>query len=480
MANDSAPGRTLQQLFEQIPSLKEQAGGAAIECTVDGTGRTVVRSLDQPARELPLQADALSVLQGWVDAVSHGRALFREVLGDGTLVSGYTPAPGAGQVRIAWPARVGGFAQRVFGDGAEAPLRDLLRLGANLWIVGDTGLEAELACSLIPEQATALVRAPADRPAPRGFGLVDANVALPEALSTRLYGGYEHLVFAGPLTSNELPLLADAGSVVVAQRAPSLALAIQRSRVAEHPELAALLVGVAVAVQLERTLHGHVVVGALFEFRSAEQGIDVSTIAERRAHKLQWLETPSWAVRLVAAGSTWRAPTVQVADPSGYEVDEPDFDSESGDDDEQTLVEPDEPVSRRQVAMRTMRAAVMARRAMQTGDDPGWELDASEEALVTAPGAAGSAGMFRARPMVRPSAPLGDDDDGKLTLDPPPRKVIIAEAPGANLNAHRKRSFAEILKERHRYPPVSADGSPTLTPPVVSEVLDSDDDIVPE
>ena len=58
---------------------------------------------------------------------------------------------------------------------------------------------------------------------------------------------------------------------------------------------------------------------------------------------------------------------------------------------------------------------------------------------------------------------------------------MIPEAPSSTA---QKRSFAEILKERHRFPPVSENG-PTLTPPVLRDENgrlpgeESDDNITP-
>ena len=57
----------------------------------------------------------------------------------------------------------------------------------------------------------------------------------------------------------------------------------------------------------------------------------------------------------------------------------------------------------------------------------------------------------------------GGAEEGGLTLDAPRRRIIIPEAPAS---LAQKRSFKEIMKERHRFPPVSENG-PTLTPPVL-------------
>lgn len=511
-------------LSDKLPLFAELGAGTAVEVSIEfgvdhtkasSDARMLVRSLDQPVHEQRLDAASLTIVREWLEPLRSDQEVFRRSTSDGVIVSGHLPKAASGQLRIAWPARVSGFAKTILGDGSELPLRELLRLGSNLWIVGDTGLETEFACSLIPDSATAVVRTSLDRPAPRGFGVVSAEVLLSEALAMRMYGGYDHLVFAGALTADDLAAMADAGRVVVAQRAASLGLAISRSRVAEQPQLAALLGSFAVAVQLERQLNGHVVVSTIYEFRSAEEGIDVATLAERRQGRLQWLDTPSFADRLRSAGSLWKASRGRAEAPAyGVEVDQSDDADEvdvssdfdvSADDDNALL--PPSVSERRAQALQTMRAAVLARRSEgraygrdPLSDDPGWELDAREEALISAPGVDGSQGMMRARPMVRPSAPqrysggplpavggnvsADDFDQGKLTLDAPPRRsegpVIIPEAPGGMM---RKRSFAEILKERHRYPPVSADGSPTLTPPVMAQMLDAEDDeqdITPE
>lgn len=521
-------------LSEKLPLFAELGASTAVEVSIElavdhtqatSDARMLVRSLDQPVREQGLDTASLAVLREWLEPLRSDQEVFRRATSDGVIVSGHLPKAASGQLRIAWPARTSGFAKAILGDGSELPLRELLRLGSNLWIVGDTGLETEFACSLIPDAATAVVRTSLDRPAPRGFGAVSAEVLLSEALAMRMYGGYDHLVFAGALAAEDLAAMADAGRVVVAQRAASLGLAISRSRVAEQPQLAALLGSFTVAVQLERQLLGQVVVSAIYEFRSAEEGIDVATLAERRQGRLQWLDTPSFADRLRSAGSLWKPARGRAAAPA-YEVEadqaeqdyaedvdvSSDFDVSSEDDD---VSLPPSVEARRAQALQTMRAAVLARRSEgrsygrdPLSDDPGWELDAREESLISAPGVDGSQGMLRARPMVRPSAPqrhserpgdrssvgplpafggnvsADDFDQGKLTLDAPPRRsegpVIIPEAPGGMM---RKRSFAEILKERHRYPPVSADGSPTLTPPVMAQMLDEEDDdqdITPE
>ena len=63
--------------------------------------------------------------------------------------------------------------------------------------------------------------------------------------------------------------------------------------------------------------------------------------------------------------------------------------------------------------------------------------------------------------------------------------LVIVLASLAPSSMAQKRSFAEILKERHRFPPVSENG-PTLTPPVLRNASggfdddpQDDDDITP-
>lgn len=514
--------------------------------------RLTLHWADQPPVSLLLTDEQRALFVEWLSSIKPGQGTFRTTLADGAFVSAHLSSPTRFSARVVLATHVAGWIRNVVPAPILAPLRELLALPSCVWLVGETGLEAEVALGLIGEATSTLVRLAPDMPLPYACGVVEANTALAEAMVAKQCGGYEQLLYCGALTATELPLLIDASRCVVAQRAKGLPQAIMRSRLASQPDTANQLADVTCAIELSRDLRGQLRIQTIYELVAGADGLQVNTIAQlvdtgRGQQELQWVRLPAFFAQLAAAGSVL-VDAASNAEAAGVgfaredevvenEVDESaneqadeavdeevnhvgvdDLDSAEAEDligkSRSTARPPNDVLARRERAMATMRAAVMARRAQASrapytsdssggsDDDPGWELDVSEQQLVSAPGE--DAGLYRARPMVRPAvraaaaqaslrsldAPshgdIGEVEDGKLTLDAPRRggKVIIQEAPGG---LPKKRSFADILRDRHRYPPVSSDGSPTLTPPVVGggsglvggpsgEVFDSDED----
>lgn len=465
-----------------------------IEAFALSDGRMGRRTLDGVEFHELLPETERTKLFAWARAQGGGAPGF-SVRSDEIVAGGFVDATGHGKVRLAvrpgrrWSAS---DFSRVLPETLFSYLQTLVAIGENVWILGDTGVECELGAALCPEDHSVLSVPPCERPAPFGAAALASGTSLTAALDQKRQAGFDTLLFFGALGAADLELLAGHGGVVFCQRALSAERALFGARLLDRTDLGTALASIGAIVTVERTATGGIAVSRIEEFRGGEGGLDLVAIASTGTAPspsvLVALEPPRRAARLAAAG-LWNALLAFPARPA-----------QPGD-----LDHPEEPRSAPEHevdASRTPLTAVPGEpkprknaKRPPTGAfsgpldrDPGWELDALEaDALIAAPGEDGDRGMFRARPLVRPppaAALLEADELGKLALDAPsldsPGKVIIPEAPSSS---QAKRSFAEILREHHRFPPPSEDGSPTLSPPALSlprtGSSDPDDDIAP-
>ncbi len=395
----------------------------------------------------------------------------------GLLLAGTFASEDTGQARLAVASERAWRAedwQAAISESVFVYLQALAASGQHLWIVGDTGAEMELAYALCARGG--LVRGDGVRPAALGFVPL-AEVSIAEAMKAKRQGGFAQLLWSGVLDPEFLLALEASSGAALVQRAQNPETALQRSGLQERPELAASLTAFSAVVTLGSSIDGAVHVARVAEFRSADGGLELTVAAERSGREpLRFSRRPQSVNALLAAGAE-RAVESVPSEEAPVDVDLPRSREVS---DQQRLVRPEPmpiieseaPRGRRRGAQSIRQGAKQRRQEATIEEDPGWELDAlGSDALITAPGDAGSDGLLRARPLVRPAAPTGNPEEpGDLVLDAP-TKIMIPEAPSSS---RAKRTFAEILRERHRYPPMSADGSPTLTPPVLPEHEDDD------
>ncbi len=477
-----------RRLAEQAPEFFRATRGdgspplAAVLAPDGRAGRLTVRGLEWVALVDDAERKAVSVLAS--EAAGGREGTFAVQDADGTTLSGLISAHGTGQLRLALsPSRRLGAADflEALPEPMFAYLRALVRLGENVWIVGDTGFELDLASSLVPDEHTFLVRSVDTRPAPFGASVMDSSRSLADALEARALGGFATLVYDGTLDTTTLSTLSLREGIIFSQRASSIERALGRTGILAQREAALELASFGAIVWLGRSRTGGVMVRQIAECQPAGDGVAYTPIAARTGDNARWLlpvGVPSRVERLDEAG---------LGDVAEAFLREDEDDSEHEEDsDEEVLLEPPSRTAFRRARPPTAEDIAQAEEVDEgeeqdaadpeppvgiDHDDPGWELDArhpgrSSSGLVQAPGSAGEAGMFRARPVVRPSPPREPEPEpGTLTLDTPRRKVIIPEAPSSTA---QKRTFAEILKERHRFPPVSEHG-PTLTPPVLRD-----------
>ena len=424
-----------------------------------------------------------------------GRESFSARDDDGTTLSGFVTSRGDGQLKLALaPGRR--YAARDFAESLPAELfaylEALVRIGEPLWILGDTGFEFELGVALAPADHTLIVRPPSDHPAPHRAASLGSSVTLEAALQQLDLAGFNTLVFAGALEPEVIDLVAHRSGFVLTQRGTAVERVLRQAGILQRQESAAQLLSLGAIVVLARSASGGAIVSEVAEFRAGASSIEYAVIARRGVGPdptaLVTLATPQGLAKIAAAGVhiEGEAFTSAAASDDGVDValDDDLPDPDARDEEEASLFSEAEAVSERRSVRRP---DAIEDEDDELHEDPGWELDAAagtsaRTGLVQAPGEEGRSGMFRPRPVVRPSAPAGkngDEDDelglGTLTLDAPRRRVIIPEAPSGSA---AKRSFAEILKERHRFPPVSENG-PTLTPPVLRNAngtFDTDDD----
>ncbi len=507
--------RLRERFAQAAPLLYQLAFGESAPplCAIlsaDGrAGRYVPHGLEWVELVPPAQTDAAFAL---AKELANGRETFSVRDEDGTTLSGFLPRLGEGQIKIAFSTHRR-YSARDFAETITEELfgylEALVRIGEPIWILGDTGFEFDLGVALAPADHTLVVRPPADRPVPHRATALQHNASLQEALQACELGGFSTLVYSGDLDLQALEVIAHRSGVVFTQRGTSVERALRRAALLHKADSAQLLVSIGAVVTLGRSATGGAIVKELAEFHAGAESIEYTLFAQRgvgaNAAELVATGTPAGLARIAAAGVVFTPQTLVAQSQEDVAVSE--FDADDGrldqaeDDDVETDVdvtveEEDQPLFSEAEAIRRRRveAARAARQADELHEDPGWELDAAaEQGLVAAPGDEGRSGMFRARPVVRPPMPAGrmmeledasnEPELGKLTLDAPQRrKVMIPEAPSGMA---QKRSFAEILKERHRFPPVSENG-PTLSPPVLrnasgtfDEDLPDDEDITP-
>jgi len=476
-----------ERLQPLIPLIFTSQTSPVLHWIIASDGRVTRHTLLGDVADSPLEPHVMSQIAACVNDLRKGRTIFTEH-DSGLVFAGVWNTDGTGQLRVAltpehpWRAEDWEVALPV---SVFRYLQALVSAGHNVWIVGDTSVETELAAALCTRSV--LVRMDGQRPAPKNAVALAADTTLAAALDARRMGGFDHLLWCGEVTPEIVLALEAHSGVVLVQRGQSPDWALQRSGLAERPDVASALAAIGAVVKVQRAVSGAVIVSNVAEFRAGEGGLDLALIAERGPRGLAFTMTPQLSDSLAAAGAT-PLHDRSTRDLGGFapgdierqEADEVDVSDMT--DDESELQ------TRRPQRGTTARGAASIRQSLQRThqarsleQDPGWELDALGEdgALVTAPGSAGQDGLMRARPLVRPTAPQGGqveaDDSGALTLDAPHR-IIIPEAPSGSRG---KRTFAEIMKERHRYPPMSADGTPTLTPPVIPDTAGEDEDIVP-
>lgn len=496
-----------ERLQPLIPLIFSSQTVPVLHWLIASDGRVTRHTLRGDFPDVVLEPHVMSQLAAFVNDLRKGRTIFTEH-DTGLVFGGVWNADGSGQLRL---VTTPDHAWRMEDwDAALSPvvfryLQAAVAAGHNLWIVGDTGVETELAAALCSRST--LARMDGHRPAPKNAIALPLDTTLAAALQAQRQGGFEHLLWCGEVTPEVVLALEAHSGVVLVQRSQSPDWALQRSGLAERPDVASSLSALAAVVKVQRSVAGAVLVANVAEFRAREGGLDLAIIAERdRPDTLAFTSAPQLASALVAAGAVRMSEGLPRGDVYGEAVAE---DFQASEDLEATEADVDDidiepadavqvraPRSPRGVDARgaATRGAASIRQSLQRShrqrsleEDPGWELDALGEggALISAPGEAGQGGLMRARPLLRPSAPAGvaeADDSGALTLDAPHR-IIIPEAPSGSRG---KKTFAEIMKERHRYPPMSSDGTPTLTPPVITELTEGfaktqdDDDIVPQ
>jgi hypothetical protein len=459
-----------ERLQPLIPLIFSSQSEPVLHWLIASDGRVTRRTLHGDVADAVLEPHVMSQLAACVNDLRKGRSVFLEH-DNGLVFGGVWNADNHGQLRLAiTPEHL--WRMEDWGAAIAAPvfryLQALVAAGHNLWIVGDTTLEIELAAALCTRSA--LVRLDEARPAPKGSVALPQEITLAAALEAQRQGGFDHLLWCGEMTPEVMLALESHSGVVLVQRGQSPDWALQRSGLAERPDVAGALSAIAAVVKVQRAVDGSVRVANVAEFRSSEGGLALAAIAERSAEALRFSMRPQLSDALAAAGAV-------IGD-----LPEDILGEDEGSD-ENAPLERDELAPRGAASIRqslqrghgAWRSAGASERGLE--QDPGWELDALGEdgALISAPGPAGQGGLMRARPLIRPPAPAEGGDSGELTLDAPHR-IGIPEAPSGQ---RVKRSFAEIMRERHRYPPMSSDGSPALTPPVIPTGDSEDEDIVP-
>lgn len=471
----------LQLLIPLVFSSQSSQAVPVLHWLIGSNGRVTRHTLRGDFPDAVLEPQVMSQLAALVNDLRKGRTIFTEH-DTGLVFGGVWNNDGSGQLRVVTPPdhpwRMQDWALALPAAVFQY-LEALVACGHNLWIVGDTGVELELAAALCPRSV--LARSDSLRLAPKNALALPLDTPLGAALEAQRQGGFEHLLWSGEISPEVVLALEAHSGVVLVQRAQSPDWALQRSGLAERPEVASSLSAIAAVIKLQRSVDGAVNVANVAEFRAREGGLDLAIVAERRGHEgLAFTMTPQLLGALSAAGAVRLSESLGSGAGSHIENRSEDLDSEQN-----SMATPLSSSTAAQRGAASIRQSLhRSHRERSLDQDPGWELDALGEdgALISAPGEAGQGGLMRARPLLRPSTPQADSeaDDGALTLDAPQR-MIIAEAPSGQRG---KRTFAEIMKERHRYPPMSSDGSPTLTPPTTKNLSErdakgEDEDIVP-
>jgi|GEM_PF-4094045 len=318
-------------------------------------------------------------------------------------------------------------------------LQTLLQLGHCILIVGQTGVESYLA-EVLSQHLTPLLYAP-DMPTNSSHACVLTQPKnLQEALEVKQRISHACLIYHGELNIQNLRTISAHRAVIQCCANARLEPALHRSFLNIETDAVHLLTHFSVIIECELTTQGQAVIGHLYEASMNNQMLDIQVFAQRR-HELGLvrLKTPTHVSDLFRNGLSDLAENLTIQQTMQDHVALPETEEHNELSNEQVFLETP------QAALKSDNRVYLEKeknKAPLTADldhdEPGWELDA-------------------------------------LSLNFQAQKNAHTPAI-ADSAIPIKKTFKELLKAHHKYPPISKDGAPTLTPPAFKNDLLADEE----